>query len=212
MCVFLFNKHVLSMLKRKFKNFAHMSEFIYTYSTISHTSLKNWTVWRRMIYRNCSSGIVFRSSSMLPLSRPTADHESIGTRPSPSFAGYWPIIWWRSSRTVQDPPLDLQGIDRLYDGALAAWYKTLSVHEYRYFLPVFRIWVIFRIRIELFFLCPDRDRPKIRIRSGKILIRIHEKNRYKTVSTSRQICISYLALSTLSFLVRLLQNLIKNII
>ena len=122
MCVFLFNKHVLSMLQRKFKHFAHMSEFIYTYSTISHTSLKNWTVWRRMIYRNCSSGIVFRSSSMLPLSRPTADHESIGTRPSPSFAGYWPIIWWRSSRTVQDPPLDLQGIDRLYDGALAAWY------------------------------------------------------------------------------------------
>ena len=89
------------------------------------------------------------------------------------------------------------------------WYKTLSVHEYRYFLPVFRIWVIFRIRIELFFLCPDRDRLKIRIRSGKILIRIHEKNRYKTVSTSRQICISYLALSTLSFLVRFLQNLIK---
>ena len=162
-----------------------MSEFIYTYSTISHTSLKNWTVWRRMIYRNCSSGIVFRSSSMSPLSRPTADHESIGTRPSPSFAGYCPIIWWRSSRTVQDPPLDLQGIDRLYDGALAAWYKTLSVHENRYFLPVFRIWVIFRIRIELFFLCQDRDRPKIRIRSGKILIRIHEKNRYKTVSTSR---------------------------
>ena len=42
--------------------------------------------------------------------------------------------------------------------------------------------VSFRIRIEFFFLSPDW--PKIRIRSGKIRIQIHEKNVLKlTLST-----------------------------
>ena len=40
--------------------------------------------------------------------------------------------------------------------------------------PVFRIRVFFRIRVRIFFLSLDPDRPKIRIRSGKNRIRIGE--------------------------------------
>ena len=46
--------------------------------------------------------------------------------------------------------------------------------NYKKLMVVFRILVFFRIRIELYFLSPDPDRPNIRIRYGKI--RIHEKN------------------------------------
>ena len=52
--------------------------------------------------------------------------------------------------------------------------------------PVFRIRFFFvRKRIEIFFLSPDPDQPKIRIRSEKIRIRIHEKNILKLLSTRR---------------------------
>ena len=55
---------------------------------------------------------------------------------------------------------------------------------------VFRIPVLFRIRIRLFSL---------------VRIRIHEKKRPKTeVQLEKKLVLSYLALSTLSFLVRLL--------
>ena len=82
------------------------------------------------------------------------------------------------------------------------------------FKPVFRIRFLFRIRTGFFFLSPDPDRPKIRIRSGKIRIRIRsrEKNVPKLELKKKKCYISYLALLTLSFLVRLLWNLIKTII
>ena len=57
---------------------------------------------------------------------------------------------------------------------------------------------------QSFFLNPDPDRPKIRIRSGKIPIRIREKNVLKL--ELKKYYISYLALLTLSFMVRLLQK------
>ena len=63
---------------------------------------------------------------------------------------------------------------------------------------------------EFFFLSPDLNRQKIRIR--KIRIRILENNVQKLKSNQKICLISYLALSTLSFFVRLLQNLIKNIL
>ena len=80
--------------------------------------------------------------------------------------------------------------------------------------PVFRIRVFFRI--QLFFLSPDliRKNPDP-IRKNPDRIRVHEKNVLKSLKLYVQVenlFISYLALSTLSFLVRLLQNLVKNII
>ena len=63
-----------------------------------------------------------------------------------------------------------------------------------WYFTVFRIRVFFRIRNELFFWL------RIGRKSGKIRIWTHKK-RPKTVRTSRKKCISYLALSTLSFLV-----------
>ena len=76
---------------------------------------------------------------------------------------------------------------------------------------------MFRIRALLsgsgrtFFLSPDQDRPKIRIRSGEILIRIHEEKKTITVSNVQVKIklLAFLAPLTLSFLVRFLQNLIK---
>ena len=89
------------------------------------------------------------------------------------------------------------------------------------FFPVFRIRVFFRI--QLFFLSPDPIRKNpypIRknpdpIRKNPDRIQVHEKNVLKSLKLYVQVenlFISYLALSTLSFLVRLLQNLVKNII
>ena len=81
-----------------------------------------------------------------------------------------------------------------------------------YLVPVFRIPVFFfKSESSFFFLSPDPYWPKIRIRSD-IMIKIHEKKRSKTFRTGRTFFISYLALSTLSFLFRFLQNLIKAII
>ena len=59
---------------------------------------------------------------------------------------------------------------------------------------------LFRIRIGLFFLSPDPDRPKIRIRSGKIPIRIHKKNAKKTESTSKtNVYIKFSTLNNIHF-------------
>ena len=55
---------------------------------------------------------------------------------------------------------------------------------------------------------PDPDRPKIRIRSGKFRNKIHEKKRpiIERTSLKKLLHISYLALSTLSFLVMFLKE------
>ena len=74
----------------------------------------------------------------------------------------------------------------------------------KYLDPIRKI----RIRIGLFFLSLDRDWPNIWIWSGKSGSGSTKKHP-KTASTSKTICLSFLEISTLSFLVRFLQNLIK---
>ena len=80
------------------------------------------------------------------------------------------------------------------------WHLLFSVSDQG---PFVRIW------IRLFFLNPDRIGQQIRIRSGKSGFGSMKKH-LKTVGTGRKKnCISNLALSTLSFLVRFLQKLNK---
>ena len=77
----------------------------------------------------------------------------------------------------------------------SVWYSDLCLA----FNQCFGSGFFFRIRIGIFFLSPDLDRPKIRIRSGKIRIRIwiREKNVLKLelkkkkiyfISSTRQHC------------------------